>query len=124
MSLLKKANKKIGMVEKKLRPGNYLSEIIEVKDAPGFRVGDAFLITYNLVDKSSSDEFTKKETYINDRENPRTDKLLTYLEENGVDVQEYIDFVGIHEEITLEYQVNNGTKFLNIGARTFVEKKV
>jgi hypothetical protein len=122
-SLLKKATKKIGAVERKLHPGAYISEIVAVKDAPGFRIGDAYVITYLLVDATSGEEYTKEEKYINDSYNTRTNEFLDYLEKNGIEVEKYADFVGIQEQVTLEYQVNKGTKFLNFGSRKFIEKK-
>ena len=106
----------------KLKPGLYSSEIVEVRTPDGYCEDDAFELTYRLTDDQTGAVFTKREIFYNDSNNPRTAALLDGFAQNGVQIQETEDFVGIKEIVTLKYSIKKGRSFLNIVDRTFVGK--
>lgn len=106
----------------KLKPGLYSSEIVEVKTPEGYCDGEAFELIYRLTDDKTGTIYDKTEVFFNDTENPRTAALLDGFTQNGVQIAETDDFVGIKEQVTLQYAINKGRRFLNIVERTFVGK--
>ena len=82
----------------------------------------AFEIEYSLVDTTSGASYKKTEVYYNDLENQRTSAFLSYLANNGVQVETTDDFVGIKETLQFAYITSKGKRFLNITHRDFVSK--
>ena len=106
----------------KLIPGVYMSEIVDVKTPKGYGNEQAFEIEYSLVDTTSGASYKKTEVYYNDLENQRTSAFLSYLANNGVQVETTDDFVGIKETLQFAYITSKGKRFLNITHRDFVSK--
>ena len=106
----------------KLKPGLYSSEIVEVRTPEGYCDGEAFELIYRLTDDKTGTIYDKTEVFFNDTENPRTAALLDGFAQNGVQIAETDNFVGIKEIVTLKYSINKGRSFLNIVERTFVGK--
>ena len=103
------------------RPGTYDADVISITDAPGYKPGSAFVVTYSLTDGERT--WTYNETFINDLAEPRTKEFIDYLEKNGIPTDNIDGFVGCHQELILlkEYVPGRGT-FLNVDGRKFVSK--
>ena len=103
--------------KKKIQPGEYVSEVVNIRWAPGYVEGKAIEIRYRLSNDSGND-FPFKETFLVDPEHERSAKFFNYLAENGIeDVEE---FVGCHERVTVMRDVVNGATFANIVDREFI----
>lgn len=94
---MKTAKKKTNKV--KIRPGTYTSEVISVADHKDYRPGDACEITYQLSQGDQS--WTYRETYINDPDDPRSAEFMDYLSRNGIEVTDWVQLLGLHEEVQL-----------------------
>ena len=103
------------------RPGVYLSTLVEITPAPGYRDGDAYVFTYSLTDKNSGAQYVKKETFFNNAQNERFDNLITKIEAHGFVINDIDDFLGLHEEVVLMKEVNNNVPYLNVYDRTFID---
>lgn len=107
---------------KKLKPGSYTSEIIEVKEKPGYVKGQAFVIVYRLTDDNGN-EYEKTETFINDFAVPRTKAFVDYVEDSVHELEVVEDLVGLKEKVSLEYEVITGKTYLNITERSVINEE-
>ena len=112
-------NLRRGLAEakKKIKPGVHVSEVIEIRWAPGYVEGKAIEVKYKLTDEDDN-VFPFKETFLTDPEHARSAKFFTYLEDNGLDDIE--NFVGVKERVTIMRDVANGATFSNIVDREFL----
>lgn len=119
LGFLLNSNKKQGTKDK-IRPGIYISEIVSIAEAKGYKAGDAYTITYQLSDGDK--HFSYRETLINDTEDSRTAFLVNYLAENGIQVSDWSQLVGLREEVHLlkESKGQRGV-FLNIVDRRIIK---
>jgi len=120
---LGKASKKLagnGNAPKKLVPGLYNSEIISVKEAPGHAPGEAFILKRRLIPVNGSGEYEKDEKLIWNLDNPRTLAFISYLESNGVVIDNSDQLIGLQEILEYWYKAIGGHPypFLNIREET------
>ena len=101
-------------------PGEYTSTVIKIEEAPSYKAGDAYKITYLMSSTEDSREFEKSEIFINSMQNERTAKLINDWKNDGFIVNNIEDILGVMESVTLEYEVIRGNPYLNITKRNFV----
>lgn len=101
-------------------PGDYDSVVISVDQAKDYEPGKAIEVTRQLTNAAGK-TITHKETFIIDGYIPdRTLEFEDYLDDNGI--EEYSDFVGCKERVTLRKQSTSRGVYTNIVARVFVSK--
>ena len=100
--------------------GDYHSTIVGVRNADGYSENEAIVVRYELKDDKGN-VFTFEEHFLNDLDNPRTEKFDTYLSKNGVALNSFEDLVGLEEELTLEKQVRAGRTYVNVVKRDFIK---
>lgn len=109
---------------KRLSPGKYDSKIVKVEDAPGWVPGSAFVVHYELTDPKSGIMYAKTELYLSKLTNPRTKRLVDYLESKGEFIEETEDLVGIVESVTLAWEDVDDHVYLNIVDREYIGRDV
>lgn len=114
LSFEKKSN-----VKKKLRVGEYVSVVKDIKFRDDFIAKDAFVVSYELEDVNGA-KYPFSETFFNNAQNERTQRFFEYLQSIGVSLDECDKFIGCRERITLKKQVKNNIPFLSIDVREFV----
>lgn len=102
--------------------GQFDSRVIKVANGKNYREGDAILLTYELTRNGKT--YEKTETFVNSDANERSLKFFKYLKKNGIIIENYGDFLGICEKLTLEKEVINGYTYTNINLdkREFIGK--
>ena len=104
-----------------VRPGDYDSVLIDIKPNPNFKLGHAFIFTYDLTDLKTGQKYQKSETIINSFENPRLEAILRNLEDNTVTIENVEDLVGLHEHLALRYEVVGSKPYCNVVSREFID---
>ena len=100
--------------------GHYSSTLVGVRNADGYSENEAVVVRYELKN-DRGDIFAFEELFLNDLDNPRTEKFDSYLSENGVVLNSFEDLIGLEEELTLEKQVRSGCSYMNIVKRDFIK---
>lgn len=104
-----------------VRPGEYDSVLIDIKPNPKFVEGDAFIFTYDLTDTKTCEKYSKSETLINRSDNPRLKIILDNLKAHKIAIENVDDLLGMHENLTLKYEVSGSRAYCNIVGREFVD---
>ena len=104
-----------------VRPGDYDAVLIDIKQNPKFKEGHAFIFTYDLTDLKTGDKYQKTETLINSFENPRIEAILHNLEDNAIEIENVEDLLGLHEHLSIRYEVVGTRSYCNIVGREFID---
>ena len=111
-----------GTAKKKAAPpGEYDCVLKDIKPAPGYVDGAAFVFGYTLTNMNSGQKYEKTETVLNDPGNERFDKIMSNIEKHGVNIENVEDLLGLHEHVSIMYEVVRGRSYLNIVNREFIE---
>ena len=102
-------------------PGEYDSIVISVDPDKDYEDDTAIKVTRQLTNAAGK-QFTHKETFIigGDCIPDRTIEFEDYLDDSGI--EEYSDYVGCKERVTLRKQSTSRGVYTNIVARVFVSK--
>ena len=103
------------------RPGEYDSILVDIKPNPKFVDGDAFIFSYELTDLKTGDKFQKSETIFNRFDNPRLKTILDHLKDHEIAIENVEDLLGMHEKLTLKYEVVGTRAYCNIIDREFID---
>jgi len=107
----------------KLIPGEYDSVVTFFDFHPDYRAETAFLVKYKLTNAKGT-VFNFSEIFFNDEKNKRTDHFFKYLEKNGITAEDFRDFQGCKEKLTLKKNpTRDGRIFLSITERVFIAQK-
>lgn len=85
----------------RLRDGEYLAEVTYCDYAENYLNNSAIEVRYKLEDKAGN-TFEYKELFKNSFKNPRSYSFFCHLEDIGINLDEFQNFVGIREFVTLK----------------------
>lgn len=101
-----------------LRPGIYDGVITDVVEAEGFFPGEAFVLVYKLnVDNGT---YLYRETFMSNREDERTEALISAMEEYGFSMPDLDVLIGQKVRLDLRKQQVGTRVYLNVYKREFI----
>ena len=103
----------------KVTPGEYVSVVEKIEDAPGYNDGDGIVIFYVL--EKNGKKYPYKETFATSLEHERTAAFNDYIKEVGASIDNLAPLVGAKEKLVLKkYDFGSAGIFTNIAERSFI----
>jgi len=110
----------------KLRDGEYLAKVTFCDYAENYLNNSAIEVRYTLEDKAGN-TFDFKEVFKNNLNAPRTYSFFCHLEDIDIDRDNFTDFVGVREYVTLKRNFaegyNKALLAIDPESRRFVDKE-
>lgn len=100
--------------------GDFESTVVSVATPPDFVEGEAFDITYDLIDENGT-HYPYKERFFADTTYERSAKFSDYLDRIGVGRKTVENFVGVKEKISIRKKVTNGKARATIVSREVIQ---
>lgn len=105
-----------------ISPGTYQGEIVDMCNAPGYKPGAAFRLTYHITLKNGAMKIFE-ETFVNNENNPRSAAFFEKIESYGIDSYDLENLIGLREMLTFEKVVSvSGIPFTNIVSREIIKE--
>ena len=103
----------------KVTPGEYVSVVEKIENAPGYNDGDGIVIFYVL--EKNGEKYPYKETFATSLEHVRTAAFNDYIAEVGASIDNLAPLVGAKEKLVLKkYDFGSAGIFTNIAERSFI----
>lgn len=112
--------KKKGNSSKKLKPGTYISVVLDIKYDDKCVDGTAIKIWYEI-ENEKGEKYKHSEIFHTGYYNSRTRQFYDYLEENGIDTESIDAFIGCHEKVVIKWNPTYKGTFPAIVEREFID---
>lgn len=102
-----------------LKVGKFDSVVTDICFHPDYCAEEALLVKYQLSDEKGLN-YAYEEVFFNKESNLRTQDFFQYLIENGIPLENFTEFKGCKEKISLKKTVRGNRPMLTIDDRKFV----